>query len=94
MQHVVKKWTNKTCQCECKNYRTCENVFIDFDLDNVLIDEKSYENVLIYEISNKTLIFPKALRIRYDKVDGIIKIYDGTRYSTLFGTKNMTILTA
>ena len=19
------KWNNKTCQCECKNYRNCEN---------------------------------------------------------------------
>ena len=27
----------------------------DFDLDNILIDEKSYENNLIYGISYKTL---------------------------------------
>ena len=26
----------------------------DFDLDNILIDEKSYENILIYSISNKS----------------------------------------
>ena len=28
------------------------------------------------------------MRIWLDKIDGIIKIYDGTRYLTLFGTKN------
>ena len=32
----------------------------DFDLDNILIDEKSHENVLIYDISYKTLIDPKS----------------------------------
>ena len=35
----------------------------DFDLDNVLVDEKSHENILIYDISYKTLIGPKRLRI-------------------------------
>ena len=41
----------------------------DFDLDNILIDEKSHENILIYEISYKTLIGSKPLRIRFDKID-------------------------
>ena len=27
----------------------------------------------------------KPLRIRFDKIDGFIKIYDGTRYLVLFG---------
>ena len=35
----------------------------DFDLDNVLVDEKSHEDILIYDMSNKTLIGPKRLRI-------------------------------
>ena len=52
----------------------------DFDLDNILIDEKSQENILIYDISYKTLIGSKPLRIRFDKIDGFIGIYDGTRY--------------
>ena len=30
--------------------------FEDFDFDNILIDEKSQENILIYDISYKTLI--------------------------------------
>ena len=40
----------------------------DFDLDNILIDKKSYENILIYSISYKTLIDPKRLRIRSFKM--------------------------
>ena len=31
----------------------------DFDLDNILIDEKSYENILTYGISYKTVIGSK-----------------------------------
>ena len=33
--------------------------FEDIDLDNVLIDEKSYENNFVYGISYKTLIDAK-----------------------------------
>ena len=47
-----------------------------------LIDEKSHEDILIYDISYKTLIDPKRLRIRFDKIDGFIRICDGTRYLT------------
>ena len=63
------------------------NEIKDFDLDNILIDEKSHENILIYNISYKTLIDPKPLGIRFDIIDGFIRIYDGTRYLTLFGSK-------
>ena len=52
----------------------------DFDIDNTLIDE----NILIYDISYRTLIGSKPLRIRFDKIDGFIGIYDETRYLTLF----------
>ena len=33
----------------------------DFHLDNILTDEKSHKNILIYDISYKTLICPKHL---------------------------------
>ena len=33
----------------------------DFHLDNILTDEKSHKNILIYDISYKTLIDPKHL---------------------------------
>ena len=59
---------------------------IDFNV-NILIDEKSHENLLIDEISHKTLIGPKPLRISFDKIDGFIRIYDGTKYLVLFGSE-------
>ena len=34
-----------------------------FDLDNILIDENSYENILVCNISHKTLIDAKPLRL-------------------------------
>ena len=33
----------------------------DFDLDNILVEEKSHKNILIYCISYKTLIDSKLL---------------------------------
>ena len=42
---------------------------------------------MIYDISDKTLIGSDPLRIRFDKIDGIIGIYDRGRYLTLFGTE-------
>ena len=52
----------------------------DFDFVNFLFHEKSYENILVYEIWYKALIGAKPLSIRLDKVDGFIKVYDGTGY--------------
>ena len=73
--------------------RTCYHIndiitIEDFHFNNVLINEKSYENILVYHISYKTLIGAKPLRIRFDKVDGFTRVYDGTRYLVLFGRGN------
>ena len=57
----------------------------DFDLANIIRNVKPYKNILIYDISYKNFIVPKHLRIRFDKIDRFIRIYDGTRYLTLFG---------
>ena len=59
----------------------------NFDPYNILIDKKSHENILIYCISYKILIDFKSLRIRLDKIDGFIRIHNGTRYLTLFGSE-------
>ena len=40
-----------------------------------------------YDISYKNLIGSKALVIRFDKIDGSIRIYDGIRYLALFGSE-------
>ena len=39
--------------------------------------------ILRFMISYKTLIDPKPLRIRFDKIDGFIRIFSGT---TIFET--------
>ena len=43
-----------------------------FNLDNILIDEKSYENILIFDIWDKNSVGSKRFRIKFDKIDGII----------------------
>ena len=54
------------------------------DLHNILIDEKLYENILVYNISYKILVSDKSLRITFHKIDGFITVYYGTRYLVLF----------
>ena len=54
--------------------RTCYYIddivkFEDFDLENILLDEKSYQNIFVYEILYKTFIGAKLLRIKFNKVD-------------------------
>ena len=52
--------------------KKCSNVY--------LLDEKSYkiyQNILIYGISYKTFMGLILLHIKFDRVDGFIKIYDG-----------------
>ena len=49
-----------------------------FDFDNILLDKKSYENILIYDVLYKTLISTKPLCIMVDNVDGFIRDYAGT----------------
>ena len=46
--------------------------FEDFDFDNNLRDEKSHVNILICDISCKTLVGPKPLCIRFNQVDRFI----------------------
>ena len=46
---------------------------------------RSYENILVYNVSYKSLIDSKSLRTRFYKQDGFIRVYDGTRYLALFG---------
>ena len=58
------------------------------------INEKSHENILLYDIWNKTLIDSKPLPIRFFKIDGIIRIYDRTKYLTLLGSEKYELFTA
>ena len=58
-----------------------------FYFNNILVDQKSYESILIYYISYETLIGPQALRIRFDEIDGFIKTYDENKYLVLRGSE-------
>ena len=40
---------------------------------------------MIYDTSYKTLLGPKHLRIKFDRIDEFIRIYDGTKYLVLLG---------
>ena len=51
-----------------------------FDLDNILADLKSYKNILVYDRLDKNLTGAKPMRIRFNKIDGFINVYDGSRY--------------
>ena len=47
---------------------------------------------MIYEISYKTLIDPVTLSIKFDKIDGFIRIYDRTRYLTLLDFEKYDVI--
>ena len=70
---------NRTC-----NYFDDITKIEDFDFNNILLDEKSYGNTLIYNVSNKTSIVVKPLGTMSAKVDGFIRDYNGTKYLALF----------
>ena len=57
---------------------------IDIEFSDILLNEKSYENILIYDNSYKTFMGAKPLHIWFEKIDGFIKIYDGIKYLVLF----------
>ena len=52
----------------------------DFNFSNILIDEKSHKNILVYKILYKTLIDIKPFCTRFTKVKGFVRVYYRTRY--------------
>ena len=69
--------------CTCYYFDDIMRV-LDIDFSDSLLNEKSYWNILIYDISCKTFTGAKPLHILFDKIDGFIKIYDEIRYLILF----------
>ena len=64
----------KSCSC----YYFNEIIKIDnFDFDNIDNIVKSCKNILVQDISYKTLFGSKPLHIKFDEIDGFIKVYDG-----------------
>ena len=58
---------------------------VGIDFDDILLNEKSYKSILIHNTFCKTFMGAKPLHIRFEKIDGFIKIYDGTKYLILSG---------
>ena len=63
------------------------DIDIDTDFSSILLDEKLYkeknENILIYDISYNSLTGAELLRIRHNKIDGLIKIRNKIKYLVL-----------
>ena len=76
-------------EIDIKN-RTCyyfDDIITNRDIYSVdiLLDEKVYGNISLYDISCKTSTGPTQLRIRLDKIDVFIIILDGkTKHLVLF----------
>ena len=82
----------RLCSRSCTRYYLDDIIKLeDLNSDNILIDENLLESFLIYDISCKTLVEVKPLCIRFDKVCRFIRVYDGNRYLTLFGSEKYVI---
>ena len=47
---------------------------------------------MIYDILYENLIGAKPLRIKFDKIDGFIRIYDDIKCLTLFGSEKYEVI--
>ena len=65
----------------------------EFDLSDTLLDEKLYKkkfrNILIYDISYKISAGAKPFCVRFNKIDGFIKTYNGIRSLVLLVKLNV-----
>ena len=62
--------------------RTCyyfddiiKDIYINFS--DILLDEKLYEKISVYDISYKSSTSPKPLRVRFDKIDEFVRVNGG-----------------
>ena len=72
---------NKLKESDVK-YFTCyyfDDIIKTEDFDKILIDEKSYENMVVYNILYEILIDSNPLRVRFNKIEGFIRVYKRTR---------------
>ena len=91
---LSRNFKNELKEIDIKN-RTCYYFdytirFLDraIEFRDILLDEKlykeKYENIFIYDISYKTSTGAKPLRIRFDKIDGFIKVHHEIRCLVFF----------
>ena len=86
--NALKKVCIKICTCY---YFDEMPKFEDFDFGNILLDEKSYKNILIYEVLYQTLTGAKPLHIIFDKADEFVRDHDETKYLVLFSPEKYAI---
>ena len=65
------------------------SMMTNFNFDNILLDEKSYENILIYDFSYKTLIGAKPLIVVFRKVHSFVRNHGGTKYLVLISLQKI-----
>ena len=57
----------------------------EFDLNNILIDKKSYKSILFYNILYKSLIDFQHLHIRFKKIDEFIRaLFRSEKYDSIY----------
>ena len=84
IKYKNQKWRwDELKEIDIKN-RTCyyfDDIINDRDIHvDILLDEKSYETyeyILVCNIVCKTSTGTKPLRIRFGKIDGLIRVLDG-----------------
>ena len=83
---------NKNTKLKKVYIKSCEYYHFDntikfkgFDFDDILLNKKSYENILFNDVLYKILLGTKLLYIMFDKADGSFKDYDGAKFLVLFG---------
>ena len=60
-------------------------LMIQLELEIMILVKFYYQNVWIYDFSYKNVMGLISLLIRFDKINGLIGIYDGIRYLVLLG---------
>ena len=69
--------------CTCYHFDDIINIK-DLNYDNILLDQKTNEIVLIYDVGNKTPCGFKPLHSIFDEEDEYVRKYDGTKYLAFF----------
>ena len=68
---------NKLKEIEIKN-RACMINSTNINFSNISLGKKLYKSISIYDILYKTSTGPNPLRIRFDKIDRFIMVFDET----------------
>ena len=53
---------------------------------------KNQTIIFIYNISYKILYGPKPFRIRFNKIDEFVRVYNGSRYLLFFGPEKYDVI--